>query len=599
MFSCGKWYYKLLYSWQFWLGAVTVLAIVVRSIPAWTNAAWGCDLGIYYGLAKIFVKQKMLFPIYTGWGDSYQYFPVLYVITGVIHTFTGVDLLSLVSKIGPIVGGLTVPIFYFIVYELLKDRRVALIASALLSVATFHVYQTSHTAPLTFGHFFMMLSIYLFIKFVYDRRSYLFPLLLSTVLLILSHHFTTYFYIIVITAMFFTILFFKRVVERKDVYILLYVSLSSALAFSYWTFVAKPVSTSFITSNFILPLCSTGVITLYYLILYGVFLFTFLYHGKTSFGRILDGFKPLPLGVKFVIIFFIILTASFIVSVTGVPGVHAKLTIPAIMYSIPMIFLVSLSLSNLSVLRQQQGGRLVLGWVFGIAVSLFYSLVSGKLFPDRHLEYLIVPLCVPAAMAILKIADVLSKSGLKEFFVESRDMVESKLVYKRHISVALLLLILIFSNGASTYQTINELKFIDERIADPCVNMLKWMHGNISYSSVVASDHRISMLLWAEGFNITYGETNTTWTSVNWSGCISELCSLNVSYVVIDDIMRDVVVNVDVGKYYHMTNESYLKFQREPFELVYRNATFDSLGEEIHWVEIYRVNWSAVSLLSE
>jgi len=161
------------------------------------------------------------------------------------------------------------------------------------------------------------------------------------------------------------------------------------------------------------------------------------------------------------------------------------------------------------------------------------------------------------------------------------------------------LLILIFSNGASTYQTINELKFIDERIADPCVNMLKWMHGNINYSSVVASDHRISMLLWAEGFNITYGKTNTTWTSVNWSGCISELCSLNVSYVVIDDIMRDVVVNVDVGKYYHMTNESYLKFQREPFELVYRNATFDSLGEEIHWVEIYRVNWSAVSLLSE
>ncbi|RLF31430.1 MAG: hypothetical protein DRM98_05605, partial [Thermoplasmata archaeon] len=63
---------------------------------------------------------------------------------------------------------------------------------------------------------------------------------------------------------------------------------------------------------------------------------------------------------------------------------------------------------------------------------------------------------------------------------------------------------------------------------------------------------------------------------------------------VIDDIMRDNVVNVDVGKYYYMTNESYDKFKQPPFELVYRNATVNSIGEEIHWVEIYAVNWSSL-----
>ena len=151
-------------NWAFWLILVTGIAILIRAFPALLNAAWGSDFGIYYGLTNSFVENKEFFNPYNGWGETYQYFPVLYAITGIAHWATGIEVLSILPKIAPIFGGLTIAILYFIVFELMKNRRIALLSATLLAVATFHVYQTSHAAPLTVGHFFMLLSMYFFIK---------------------------------------------------------------------------------------------------------------------------------------------------------------------------------------------------------------------------------------------------------------------------------------------------------------------------------------------------------------------------------------------------------------------------------------------------
>jgi len=58
--------------------------------------------------------------------------------------------------------------------------------------------------------------------------------------------------------------------------------------------------------------------------------------------------------------------------------------------------------------------------------------------------------------------------------------------------------------------------------------------------------------------------------------------------------MRDFSVNVRVLQCVYMTNESYLKFSQEPFELLYRNATVNQENEETHWAEVYRVNWTFI-----
>ena len=151
---------KLLKNWVFWLFVITGFAIIIRSIPAWTNAAWGCDFGIYYGQTLKFVESGgSWYNPYFGWGSSYNYFPVLYAITGFVHWITGIEVIVLMPKLIPIFGGLTVFIFYFIVNSLIKDRKIALLSCLFLAVLPFHVYQTSHASPITMGHFFMMLSL--------------------------------------------------------------------------------------------------------------------------------------------------------------------------------------------------------------------------------------------------------------------------------------------------------------------------------------------------------------------------------------------------------------------------------------------------------
>jgi hypothetical protein len=65
--------------------------------------------------------------------------------------------------------------------------------------------------------------------------------------------------------------------------------------------------------------------------------------------------------------------------------------------------------------------------------------------------------------------------------------------------------------------------------------------------------------------------------------------------VVVDSIMRNHVVHIGFdGKKSFMTNDSYNKFLEQPFELLYRNASFNNALEEIYWTEVYQVNWSFI-----
>ena len=580
--------------WILPLLLVTAVAILLRSLPSLLNAAWGVDFGIYYGLTNSFVETKTFINPYNGWGSSYQYFPVLYAITGFAHFLTGIETIQLLSKIAPIFGGLTIPILYLIVYELFKDRNIALISSVLLSTATFHVYQTSHAAPLTIGHFFMMVSLFFFIKFI-KKPIYIIPLFISTTLLIMSHHFTMYFYIISITFMLFSYTLYHSSMWKKSYALLSYVLTASAAAFAYWIFVATPVYDNFMNGKL---LVSSPFVLLFYFLL-TIIGFLICKHSqkiKQFLPAITYDHKPLSLSKKVFIAFTAILIASLIAIKTGIPGVYIPLTPIAVAYSIPMILLASFSLAGFSILKEKTGGYLVQGWIIAFIGSFLFSILSAKLLPDRHLEYLIVPLCIPAALSI---RHLIKNHAITE--VTSR-ITHQKILHQPHtlkahirtIAIPIIVGSLVIANTMAAYPTIDALDSLDERVSDPCISVLDWMDGNVSNTSVIASDHRLSMLCWANGYNITYGETNVTWFSGNMSECISEFQRLNVTHILVDDIMRTKVVNVDVGKYYHMTNESYDKFKEEPFTLIYRNATVNDELEEVHWIELYKINYSQI-----
>ena len=48
------------------------------------------------------------------------------------------------------------------------------------------------------------------------------------------------------------------------------------------------------------------------------------------------------------------------------------------------------------------------------------------------------------------------------------------------------------------------------------------------------------------------------------------------------------------GKKSFMTNESYNKFLEQPFELIYRNVTYNNAFEETYWTEVYQINWTFI-----
>ncbi len=266
----------------------------------------------------------------------------------------------------------------------------------------------------------------------------------------------------------------------------------------------------------------------------------------------------------------------------------------SILYSIPMLFFIGFGCLGVEYLKHMKNRWFFQAWLCAILSSFIYSLVTVNttLFPDRHVEYLTVPACLFAAVGIL-------------YFFRSREYKVS-LSLKKQLSYptiqALFVLVvcgLVFSNAVAVYPVYTSLEWMDESIPNETANAIDWMNENLDRNNtLVATDLRLSKMIWAEGMNATFEGTNDTWTSDTWVGCVADFDAEEhhhlVTHVLIDDVMRDISVNVRVMQSVYMTNESFLKFSQEPFTLVYRNATVNQENEEIHWAEVYSVNWTFI-----
>jgi len=602
-------------NWVFWLILVTGIAIIVRSLPAWTNAAWGCDFGIYYGLTNSLIKNGELFNSYYGWGGSYQYFPVLYAITGVAHWITGIDVLTIMPKVAPIFGGLSIMIFYFIVSELIGNKKIAMFSSLLLAVMPFHAYQTSHASPLTMGHFFIMLSIYFFIKYRQDFR-YIIPLFISTILLIMSHHLTTYFYLISLV-----FIVFVENASRKEWapslrFDVSYILLASSLIFSYWAFIATPVYKSFMNTGITLgsiSIESNVTIALFYILFFSSFVIIWLKRRLNIFFEREDANINSCI-VKFSITLIIGLTAMGIFSIFKMPWTNFSLTPLSIIYSIPLLLIFGFGVAGFRHSRFIKNGFFIRGWLMAILLSFTYGLVTNSwtLYPHRHLEYMMAPLSVISIYGIRSIFlnlnyESLSKRIRKiphastQLLSQSR---KTRFVKKRQLAYMLVVIVLVTTNAVSIYPSHESLNASYEVITNENLSVTEWMKENIDRNnSVTASDHRLARMIEAVGFNTTLDETSITWDAVNLSDYIDELYGIGknhsrITHIVIDDIMRERVVHVGFGKITYMTNESYDKFHSQLFVLAYRNATIDQNMVEIHWTEVYSINWTYIEGLS-
>jgi hypothetical protein len=549
------------------------------------------------------------------------------------------------SKIAPIFGGLTILIFYFLVYELIKDRKIAILSTFFLAVLPFHVYQLSHASPLTMGHFFMIFSMFLFVKFR-QNLIYIIPLIISTILLIMSHHLTTYFYII---SLIFIVFFENASIQdpnikkwsssiKKDV---CYIFITSVLVFSYWALIATPVYESFMSSGFSFAGYKIGtifIIFLFYILFFSSFFIAILirrfniFINKSKFNNknlFLKFFVFLSLRLnpfikkeepshKSRVMIFSIITIIFLIFMTiflfiKIPWTNFPFTIRSMILSIPLLVIFSFCAVGFRYTLYIKNGFFIRGWIISILLSFLYGIItnSGVILPDRHFEYLMYPVAI---IAVYGIGSIFSDTYHNKFF--------SKISYKKDIFVKfhlkkvkiskthrfihfVVILILIFSLAGSVYPSFKELKASEESITKEDVAIITWMAENLDKNiSLISSDHRLARMAESEGYNTTKDETIKIWSAINLTDYLDELIGIGknhskITHIIIDDIMKNDVVHVGYGKIFYMINDTctaaYDKFSNQPFELIYRNESVQKdpiTLEPIHWAEIYYVNWT-------
>jgi len=623
----------------FWLFIVTGIAILIRSLPAWANAAWGCDFGIYYGITKSVAQSGSIFPTYSGWGSSYNYFPVLYSINAFASWITGIDILTIMPKLTPIFGGLTVLVFYFVANQLIDNKKIALLSTIFFCFMPFHVYQTSHASPLTMGHFFIMVSLYFFIRFRQNKK-YFFPLLISTILLIMSHHLSTYFYLISLIG----IVFVENVsvkkwtkTLKKDIF---YIVATSLLIFSYWAFIATPVYESFMSSIsigatnigaiFVIMLFYLGIACLFGLVklirkfndYFESFREDIENSDKKSIIRLIWLLYPFLKKkwpskrsriFNFLLVLIVLLGAMLFFTTTEVPWVGFSFNELSIIYSLPLIVALAFGAAGFRYTWYIKNGLFIRGWTLTIALSFVIMLLANNtlIYPHRHVEYAMAPLAILIVYGIGGIFSDPFYKGLLSRLKDKKDIFvrqafnKIKITQKNRIIQLTVILILIVSLASTTYAVHKSLDASDERITSENINAIKWITENLDKNvSIIASDHRLARMAESEGFNTTKDETYEIWEAEELDEYIDELYGIEknhskITHIIIDDIMKNDVVHVHFGSIKYMTNETwtaaYDKFQLQPFNLIYRNESIDinpETLEPIHWTEIYEVNWT-------
>jgi len=630
---------RVKFGWKFYLVIITALAIAVRSIPSWIYSAWGTDFGIYYSITIEFLIKKNPFYEYPAvWGSSgYGSFPMLYSIILGIHLLTGLPPQQLLLKVPPIIGGLTVIPLYMITYELTKNKKISILAAALLAINPIHVYQTSMPYLLTVGHLFLLFSIYFFIKWVRESK-YLGFLIASSIALLLSHHLSNYMYIISITGISFIGGIYNYIPKKTVKSAFTFIISFTTGTIAYWI-LRVPGMKYFVSSPFHYALPWYGTATIGIVLLIILYKIAITYNLNSS-GKLWEKIGSLKIVNAFSISLGISIGIFIMLALVGLHGYY--IPIVAIFYSIPFMLTIGFIGVGFVRLRDYPASFYFVGsWLLAIVTSLIVGLITwSSLEPWRHIEYMMEPLSIIGAIGIATIlkSEFFHKTSVRKrisvafeglsyaphkIFGENTfeisnpipiggaKVVGEPITYEEKYPVGRLFeIIFIFTitfivlmSGISAFPFMNHVeRSTQEGISPVIMSGIEWLNENGNRNYTVATNHMIGTILEAYGFPSSFEYDYKIWNATNWVDCIDELEGLNgtyppIGYVVITkDMYENGVFGYNNSQNpleppVFMGERGYEKFHKEPFKLIYRNATAD----DSDWVEVYTVDWNYIN----
>ncbi len=583
------------------LAGIVVLAVFVRLTLLAGSAAWGVDLGIYLGLAEEYDRTGQPFPAYDGWGSSYNGFPVLPILVTWTHDLTGVPIITVLQLLPPLLSGLTVLAVYAFVREMdpRRGHLPALLAAGILAVDPVHAYQTAHGAPHTLGHVFLALSLFLFVRW---RRhpAAAFPLAGVTLGLVASHHLGTYMLIVGVAGL---IVWSELRADRPlrtTGQELLYLQFVVGCAAIHWTILVPEVGLTFVPGAARVPLPALLAV-LWGLVAGGVGLARLRRRllPRWTTDRPVDWERfPKVAGTAAAIIL-----SAAVFTIVPVPSTAWRFAPAAPLLLAPLAIFVGLACAGVRDLHHRPAAAPAIGLLAVFGASFGLSLFLNRLeLPFRHLEYLAYPLAIAGGYGLAPWVEAWLHAAVSpgqgvEHRAAARAMPRPTGRAGGPLAALAAVGLLLAVSGASVGALQRSTGGADERIPAATLRAAAWLGAEHADEGIVASDHRVSQLLWASNLTTPRDDLYYLWHAPTAAEARPELLTARadrdgpgaacaVRYVVVDSVMSESAVTTGLNETQRpMSEEALAKYDRRPFTAVHQEWDDDG-----GWATVYRVD---------
>ncbi|MCI4326751.1 MAG: hypothetical protein L3K16_03830 [Thermoplasmata archaeon] len=562
-----------------WLGSAILLLVFVALEPLLTFPIFGSDTGEYYNLTSALLTSGHLpsAASYAGWGFAYSEFPGLFEVSAATAGATGVGVLPALQVVAPVLAALAVVPLFLLFRRFVGNDTVAILGATLGAVFMPRMFSVAHPAPLALGDFLVIGALWMFLESRRDVRWYV-PLAVTAAALVFTHHLSTYFFavsalgLVVLPELVWPRRWSVRFPLREFAFVA--VLLTGAIAFwfhdqAFSAIVSHPVAGLTLTYPFVESFAMGGLVVAAALV---------------AFRRRMGGSRPIRL--KFpsdrsvirdaVVLLVGIYGGLALLIVHPLPGTTGQTTtVAALVFFTPLLLAIVLTSGSRRLLGFSRDGPLALLWVAAIGVSAILALALGEstISPERHAEYLVIPLGLVVAICLGRLVG----------------LAHDRAGRPAAISVALAVVVLVAANAAIAYPPPALLDGFQEGLTNGDAAVWMWTGIAVPVGDAVASDHRVSSMVFGfDGNPATWDSTTALLWGTNASAAYAELNSTlaphvnrAVAVVIVDGTMRTTGVALEPGGVALPLSANATRWlDAVPFVPVYENG-----GTTVYWVD--------------
>lgn len=515
------------------LGGVVLLLLFLAFEPFLSFAVFGSDTGEYYRLTEALLTTGTLphGAAYAGWGSAYPDFPGIYLLAGAGGGALGLDAFSALTVVIPAVAVLSVLPLFLLFRRIYPNDTVAVLAAAIASVVMPRMFTIAHPAPVALGDFLCVAALWMFVESRHDLRWFL-PLSLTGGALIVTHHLSSYFFAasalggLLFLELWRPGLWSRRFPTRELAFVAAFVSAT----FVFWfygtvSFVGKVLLTGLGQSAYVgfaafeaaglVAVAATGALVAYR-------------RRRFVAGR---PWVRLPTDRSvirdMVWLGFGAFGAFAIVLAVPLPGTNQTITTPlTLLWFAPVIGLGvfcagsrrapsvarlgPFALTWAGALALSAGGLLALSAASPLAPGLPLASLSDTLSPSRHVEYLVIPVGLLAAIGAARlVARAGDRFGRRAF-----------------LAAAVGIVVVVAANAAIVYPPASDFGGFQEGLTTGDATLWLWVGLAAPPTWAVASDHRLSSMVFGfDGNPATWVTTPALFNgrASDWPTVVAEL----------------------------------------------------------------------------